>query len=389
MNSIFKKCVPVFLLLPVLLGISCKGTGKKDMITPSNTATMETAFIGTYTKKEGHVDGRGEGIYTMYQNSDTGALIMGETVAEIINPSFIKISANKKNLYAVSELAPRDGESGFIHSYRINKDNSLEEIGKISTESFAPCYIAEDPTGNFIFVANYVGGVVMMYKKNKDGSLIRNEKITFGDPENSHPHSVTISRNGKHVYIADLGHDRIWIFDLNVKKGIIKPNKTPFVQLKEGAGPRHFTIAANGKFAYSINELHSSVSTFKIESAGELFHISDSSSLPEDFSGKNSAADIHLHPSGNFLYVSNRGHNSIAAFKINIETGILTLLGFTSTEGEIPRNFAVTKDGKYLFAANQNSNNITGFTINQHTGNLKPLGVNLKIKTPVCIEFMN
>ncbi|WP_168194559.1 lactonase family protein [Antarcticibacterium arcticum] len=387
MNTKIKKSVPVLLGVIVLFSVSCKLPQEKSGTVPGK-ASREIAYIGTYTKKEGHVDGKGEGIYKIYQDPSNGKLKFGSLAANIINPSFIKVSADKENLYAVSELGPGDAGSGFIHSYNINKDNSLVETGKLSTEGFAPCYIAEDPTGNFIFVANYVGGVVMMYEKNPDGSLIKKENITFEDPENSHPHSVTISANARHFYVADLGHDKIWIFDLNVETAEVKPNNTPFIQLKEGAGPRHFSIDASGNFAYSINELNSTISSFKIEDTGALVHLDDISSIPENFIGKNSAADINLHPAGNFLYVSNRGHNSIAAFNINPETGLIELLGFTSTQGDIPRNFAISKDGTYLYAANQNSNNITGFSINPATGKLESTGVVLGVNTPVCIEFM-
>ena len=381
--------IPVILLLLVILVTSCKGTGERGEEISEERETMKTAFIGTYTKKEGHVDGKGAGIYSISQNSETGALVMGETVAEIINPSFVKTSPDKKFLYAVSELGPRDAASGFIHSFRINPDNTLVETGKISTEGFAPCYIAEDPSGKFVFVANYVGGVVMMYNKKDDGSLKKIQKITLEDPENSHPHSVTISADNRHVYIADLGRDRIYIFDLNVEEGSLSPNKIPFISLKEGAGPRHFAISPKGKYAYSINELNSTISAFKIVNTGELTGISEISSLPEDYSEKNSAADIHIHPSGKFLYVSNRGHNSIAAFGIDENSGELSLLGFTPTGGEIPRNFAISRNGKFLYVANQNSNNITGFNIDQATGTLKDAGIDLEINTPVCIEFLN
>ena len=377
-----------YLLFLVILTTSCKGTGEKPAHTPETSVSRETAYIGTYTKKEGHVDGRGEGIYSIYQNSETGELTMGETVAKVINPSFVKASADKRFLYAVSELGPGDAESGFIHSYQINPDNSLVETGKISTEGFAPCFIAEDPSGNFIFVANYVGGVVMMYSKNTDGSLKQKKKIVLENAEKSHPHSVTITADNKHVYIADLGLDRIWIFDLNVAEETLTPNTTPFIGLEEGAGPRHFAITSAGNFAYSINELNSTISAFKIANTGALMPVSEISSLPRDFSEKNSAADIHIHPSGKFLYVSNRGHNSIAAFEIDKDFGELSLIGFTPTGGEIPRNFAITGNGKFLYVANQNSNNITGFPIDLETGTLENAGINLEVNTPVCIEFL-
>ncbi len=347
---------------------------------------MKTAYIGTYTKKEGHVNGQAEGIYSIQQNPETGELEFGETVASVVNPSFVKVSRNGNNLYAVSELGPQDDASGFIYSFRINEDKSLKELGKISTESFAPCYIAEDQSGKFVFVANYMGGVVMGYKKDAEGILEKVQNLTLQNPSKSHPHSVNISADNKYVYIPDLGNDKIWIFNLDAASGKLKPNAQPFVSLEKGAGPRHFAFSKNKDFAFSINELNSTISSFRIKKGGGLEKVGNISSLPEDFEGENSAADIHLHPSGNFLYVSNRGHNSIAAFKIDPATGELSNLGYASTEGKTPRNFALASNGKFLYAANQDSNNIVSFKIDD-SGRLTQTGEELKIFTPVNIEF--
>ena len=387
MNRILFSCIYMLLLLS-----SCKDyTEKKQKVgvavdTVSNTNPI---YIGTYTKKEGHVDGQAEGIYSIYQNPKTGALKMGETVAKVINPSFLKTSGDNKNLYAVSELGPGDGASGLIYSYKINEDDSLEQIGSISTESFAPCYIAEDRSGQFIFVANYVGGVVIMYQKNTDGSLKKLQKISLENPEKSNPHSVNISSNNKYAYITDLGNDRIWIFNLDLATKSLKPNDTPYIQLAEGSGPRHFAFSKNHEFAYSINELNGSISAFKIEEGGKLTHLNGISSLPEEYKGENSAADIHIHNSGNFLYVSNRGHNSIAAFSINQKTGSLDNIGFTDTRGAIPRNFAISPNGDFLYVANQDSNDLVSFKIDPKSGKLTATGEKLEIMTPVCIEFLN
>jgi 6-phosphogluconolactonase len=371
---------------------SCKNETKDEQkadVAVNSTSTMNPIYIGTYTKKEGHVNGQAEGIYLVYQKPETGALEMGKTVAKVVNPSFVKTSDDNKYLYAVSELGPDDGPTGLIYSFKINEDHSLEQTGSISTESFAPCYIAEDQSGRFVFVANYVGGVVMMYDKNEDGSLKKLQKISLENPERSNPHSVNISSNNKFVYITDLGNDRIWIFDLDPDSKSLKPNKTPFIQLAEGSGPRHFAFSKSNDYAYTINELNGSISTFKIEGSGKLTHLKDISSLPEDFTGENSAADIHVHPSGDFLYVSNRGHNSIGAFLINQKTGTLQNIGFTNTQGATPRNFAISPDGTFLYVANQDSNDLVSFKIDIETGRLTETGEKLAIMTPVCIEFLN
>ena len=387
MNRIFFISFCFLLLLN-----SCKKNTQEEQkteVVDISTSTMNTIYIGTYTKKEGHVDGQAEGIYTVYQKPDTGALEMGKTVANVVNPSFVKTSANYKNLYAVSELGPGDGPSGLIYSYKINEDHSLEQIGSISTESYAPCYIAEDKSGEFIFVANYVGGVVMMYEKNADGSLKKLQKISLEYPERSNPHSVNISSNNKYVYITDLGNDRIWIFNLDVDAKSLKPNETPYVQITEGSGPRHFAFSKRNNYAYTINELNGSISAFKIEQDGSLAHLEDISSLPEDFKGENSAADIHIHPSGNFLYVSNRGHNSVGSFKIDQKTGILENIGFTNTKGATPRNFAISPKGDFLYVANQDSNDLVSFKIDSESGKLTNIGEKLDVMTPVCIEFLD
>lgn len=358
-------------------------------IEPIKNNQLRTAYIGTYTKKEGHVDGQAEGIYVVYQNPENGTLEFGKTAANITNPSFVRTSADKKNLYAVSELGPGDDESGYIHSFRVKEDKSLEEIGKISTEGFAPCYIAEDNSGKFVFVTNYVGGVVMMYKKLQDGSLEKIQNITLENPEESHPHSLLISSDNKRAYIADLGNDRIWIFNfyIEAEAEALVPHKQPYITLKKGAGPRHLAFSGNENYAYSINELNSTVSIFRITENGGLEEVQVISSLPDDFKKENSAADIHVHPSGKFLFISNRGHNSIASFDINEGTGKLSNPVFTSTRGEAPRNFAIAPGGEFLYVANQNSNKLVTFKLDPQSGALIYLEKELEVKTPVCVEF--
>jgi len=345
-------------------------------------------YVGSYTENEGFVDGQAEGIYTLQQNKENGKLAMGETVAKLKNPSFVSVSPNGKYLFSVSELNDKEAESGFVLSYKINKDHSLTEINKLSTHGFAPCHIEIDKTGKYVFVSNYMGGVVMMYEIGENGNLIEKKKIELENPKQSHAHSVNIADDNKHAYIADLGNDKIWIYNFDAEKGTFTPNTQEFAEVANGAGPRHFSFSKDGKFGYVVNELNSSISTFKILKNGGLHLLQNISTLPAGFLNKNSGAEIHVHPSGNFLYSSNRGANNIAVFKINKKTGELSLLSHTSTEGKTPRNFSISPDGKFLYAANQDSESISSFKIDLDTGALTSLGEVLEAKTPVCLEFV-
>ncbi|MDT0678078.1 lactonase family protein [Autumnicola musiva] len=348
---------------------------------------MKAAYVGTYTRIEEHVEGKAEGIYTIYQEPESGSLRFGKVVAKITNPSFVKVSDDGKNLYAVSETGSREGETGKVYAYSIKNNFEVEELNSLSTESAAPCQIAIDQSGNFVFVANYMGGVVMMYKREEDGSLRNHKKITLENPEQSHAHSVNIDESNDYVYIADLGNDKIWIFNLDASAGEMIPNEQAFVELEKGAGPRHFAFSENQKYGYSINELNNTITVFERKDNGGLKIIQTVSTLPQNFEGDNSAADIHLHPSGNFIYGSNRGNNSICAFRIE-EDGRLSKIGIYPTNGKTPRNFAIAPEGDFLYAANQDSGGIAVFRINTETGELDPELTNVDAKTPVCIDFV-
>ena len=345
-------------------------------------------YVGSYTEDEGFVDGKAEGIYTLQQNIQNGKLTLGSTVAKLKNPSFVRVSKDGKYLLSVSELNDKEAESGFVLSYKINKDHSLTKINQLSTHGFAPCHIEIDKTGKFAFVSNYMGGVVMMYEIEENGNLIEKQKIELENPKESHAHSVNITANNKHAYIADLGNDKIWIYDLDAQKGTFSKNAQEFAEVADGAGPRHLSFSRDGKFAYVMNELNSSISTFQVLESGGLQLLQNISSLPSGFINNNSGAEIHVHPTKDFLYSSNRGANNIAVFRINIETGELSLIAHTSTEGKTPRNFNISPDGNFLYAANQDSGSISSFKIDLETGMLNSLGEVLEAKTPVCLEFV-
>ncbi len=376
------------ILLLAFTIIHTNSKGQNTIANEKDEDSLNVMFVGTYTKKEGHVNGQANGIYTVMQDPETGKLLFKETAAKITNPSFVKVSKNKQYLFAVSELGSKDARSGFVFSYKIGEDHRLEMINKISTESFAPCHIALDQSGNFVFVSNYVGGVVMVYKIQPDGGLKKVQRVDLENTSDSNAHSVTLSSDNKRAYIADLGNDKIWIYNFDPATGKLRLNSQAYVALSNGSGPRHFTLSANNKFAYSINEINSSVSVFSVLKDGGLKLIQNITSLPEDFTEMNSAADIHIHPSGKFLYASNRGHNTIASYKVDKNTGRLKNIEYVPTFGKAPRNFAISKNGKFLYVANQDSNNISIFNIDPRNGKLTSQLEPLEIKTPVSLEFL-
>lgn len=363
------------------------GSTLNAQVQKAKTDSLNKMYVGTYTKTEGHVDGKAKGIYLLNQNPNNGDLSLVKTVAEVVNPSFVKLGRMGRYLFAVSELGPNDGTSGYVYSYEIKPDGTLKEISKLSSGGLAPCHIALDRSGKYVFVSNYMGGVVSEYKLQEDGKLEKMQEICMGNPESSHTHSVKISGDNRFAYIADLGNDKIWIYDFDPSTGAMTPNEQESVQLEKGAGPRHLSFAKNGSFAYSINELNSSISVFKVGKNGGLENIQSISSLPESYKNKNSGADIHIDPAGKFLYVSNRGHDSIAIFKIDQTTGKITNVDYVPVAGKTPRNFAISPYGKYLYAASQDTDNITIYLIDQQTGKLKLREPVFEVKTPVCLEF--
>lgn len=386
-NNLFVTVAAVIALL------ACKQKPSAQQLSNQKediTRIIAKAFVGTYTRKEGHVNGKAEGIYLVEQSDSAGHLVNPKTIARVVNPSFLKVSPDKQYLYAVSEIS-----AGLIYTYKITESDSLVFINKLPTGAKSPCHISTDSQGEFIFVANYVGGIVKMYQKRDNGALatVDELQLTGSGPhkqqEGSHPHSVILSKDDKYVFVIDKGSDKIWSFILDRENKKLIPNKVPFSRTTPGAGPRHLVFNEKNSHAYVINELNNTITTLAYDSGrGTLTSIQSMSSLPENYRGKNSCADIHIHPSGKFLYGSNRGHNSIVAFSI-AASGKLKPIGHTFTGGQVPRNFAIDKTGNYIYVANQNSDNIVQLNVDPLTGQLSASKLKTEVMTPVCIEFLN
>lgn len=347
------------------------------------------AYVGTYTS------GESKGIYT-YRLEEDGRLIEINSPRNIDNPSYICFGRNKRYLYAVIEGENFQGEhGGGVASFKINNETGeLQLLNSKGTKGDAPCHLVTDRMDKHLFVANYTEGTFTTFDIYEDGSLGELTNITTHEgkgidevrQEKAHVHYVTFSPDEKFLFAVDLGIDKIKIYSVSEESGT-----TTLVgqyDTKPGSGPRHMEFHPNGKYVYLINELSSEIAALRYFGDGPILEtIEYLSTLPEGFTGFNNCAAVHVSKDGRFLYASNRGHDSVAAFKIDEATGKLRLISITPTGGEFPRDFEIDPAGRFLFSANQKSNTITTFMVNNETGELTPLEQVINVPNPTCIKF--
>ncbi len=356
-------------------------------------------FVGTYTGRMGHVDGKAEGIYTYRVDGQTGAMTKLSVATGIVNPSFVTLDPQGRYLYAVSEVIDESGNSGGgVAAYAVDRQSgALTYLNTQSTGGAGPCYVTVDATGKWVLTANYNSGSVIVHPIGADGSLgeasdFKQHAGSSVNPqrqEGPHAHSFVISPDNRFAYAPDLGMDKVVIYAFDATNGKLTPGAQPWAQTEAGGGPRHFDLHPNRKFAYCNLEIGNKVVVFAYdEASGSLTEIQAISTLPEGFSGRSHTADLHIHPSGKFIYCSNRGHDSIAMYAIDESTGKLTFLGTESTQGETPRNFAIDPTGTLLLAANQNTSTVAAYTIDQNSGKLTPTGQVSDVPTPVCLKLL-
>jgi 6-phosphogluconolactonase len=350
------------------------------------SAAANIVYVGTYTDKGS------QGIYAWRFDPATGALAEIGLVGETNDPSFLAMHPNGKFLYAVNET--KDGQ---VTGFSIDPQTArLTHLNHVPTGGADPCHLVVDPTGHALIVANYTGGSVASFPISADGTL--GNAVTFlqhhgssvnkARQESAHAHDVALSHDNRVAIISDLGMDKLMVYRFDSQTGALTANDPPFVPMKPGSGPRHFVFDASGTHGYVINELASTVTTFDWDARrGALREIQTVSTLPAEFKGTNTAAEITIHPSGRFLYGSNRGDDSLALFLIDKPTGTLKPAGRFSTQGKTPRSFAIDPTGQWLIVANQDSNDIFEFRIDQKTGVLTPAGTRLQLSQPVCVLF--
>jgi 6-phosphogluconolactonase len=350
-------------------------------------------YVGTYTKAES------KGIYAFRYNSASGEAKPLGLAAETVNPSFLTIDGHRKFLYAVNEISDYKGAaSGAVTAFSIDHGSGkLSRLNEVASRGADPCYIAFDKAGKYLLVANYTGGNIAVFPVQSDGRVGEasasvqhsGSSVNKQRQEGPHAHWIETTADNRFAIAADLGLDKLLLYRFDKARGSLSPNDPAYAAVEPGAGPRHVAIAPNQKFAYSVNELGSTVTAFTFDPAhGALHPFQTISTLPKEFSGENDTAEIHVHPGGRFLFASNRGHDSIAVFSIDKASGRLTPAGDFSTEGKTPRNFEIDPSGSRLLVANQDSGNIVMFRIDPNTGALKAGGQVLHVPSPVSLKFV-
>ncbi|HZL37739.1 MAG TPA: lactonase family protein [Tepidisphaeraceae bacterium] len=354
-----------------------------------NKPASVRVYLGTYTS------GTSKGVYMCNLDLASGALSEPRLAGEAQNPSFLAISPDRRFMYTADEFGKFAGGSA-ISAFAIENDGTLKHLNDQPLTG-GPCYVSTDKTGHVIFAADYGNGTVASFTAGPDGALsepvlIDQHRGVAFDPKRQagpHAHCIDADAANKFVLSCDLGLDKVFVYRLDARTGQLTANDPPSASVNPGSGPRHLAFHPNGKLVYVIDELASTITAFSYDAQhGTLHQIETMLTLPAGFTGQSSCAEIAIHPNGKFLYGSNRGHDSIAIFAIDTQTGKLTSKGHVSTQGKNPRSFGIDPSGTWLIAANQNSDNLVVFRIDPNTGALSPAGKTISLGAPVCVKFM-
>ncbi len=348
-------------------------------------------FIGTYTEPEGS---QSKGIYVYRMDPASGQLAFEWEAKGIINPSYLELHPNKGFLYAVNEVQTFAGaEGGGVSAFAVDPTSGEVKLLNVNpSRGKDPCYISLEQTGHFALVANYSSGTVAMLPIQPDGRLGPATDVVQHAGSSVHPerqtephaHCILPDPTNRFAIAADLGADKLFIYQMDLENG--KLHKHAEVKVQPGAGPRHLIFHLNGQYAYLLNELNSTLISYRYHAAdGKFEELQTVPTLPQDYQGRNLCAD--LHSCGNYLYASNRGHDSLVCFSIDENTGRLAYRSHTSTGGNEPRNFAIDPGGAFLLVANQNTHNIVTFRIDAESGQLSRTGHEVNVSMPVCVKF--
>jgi 6-phosphogluconolactonase len=347
------------------------------------------------------ISGYGEGIY-FSSLADDGTMNNPVLLAKQFNASFFCFHAkNKDIIYAVSETMRNDDKNpAEVVAYRFDRAAALQgktpSLTKINSQKIngdIPCHIVMDPTGKYLVIANYINGSVVVFPVGNDGQILAessNMVHQVFDGKKSNGHCSAFSPSGQWVLVADLGLGRVYVYRLDLATGKLSPGPNPFLQLADGAGPRHIAFHPSGKYVFVINESNLTMTSASWDEAtGKLTEINTTSTVPDGTATQGfSTAEVLAHPSGKFVFGSNRGHDTIVTMSVDKSTGAIRWVDNSSTLGKTPRNFRLTPNGKLLLAENQSSDNIFSFTIDQETGKLTPTGKSISVKAPACIKFL-
>jgi len=383
------------------MAVSMVSPGAQAAPPHGSNAAVDSYFMYVATYTDG--TSKSKGIYRYRFDAKTGKLTANGLAAEIVNPGWLTTDPQHRFLYAVTERPNHNGsdaykKEGSISSYAIDaKTGALTFLNKVSSQGGGPCFVRVDKGSKTLFAANYGTGSVVSFAIKPDGSI--GERLSFDQhtgssvdkarQEGPHAHATVLSSDNRFLFVPDLGTDQVRIYKVDTANGTFAPNDPAYVTVRPGLGPRHFAFGKDGRFAYVLCEMGSSVAVFSFDAAkGSLTPVQTVYNLPPDFKGVDNSAEIEVDRSGRFLYASNRGHDSITVYAIDPSKGTLTVVQNISTQGSIPRNFALDPTGKYLVVGNQKSDEIRVFAVNQKDGTLKPIEETVALDEPICILFV-
>ncbi|MCE7993751.1 MAG: lactonase family protein [Roseivirga sp.] len=383
-------------LLAIVCFTACQSDKKQETKEPVVDSDKLTLFVGTYTRKEGHVDGQGEGIYVYEMDKKTGALSYVSTSESVVSPSYLAVHPNKKTVFAVNEFD--GGEDSYASITEMAYDEQSRELTYMTQSSTLgqyPCHVSIDNTGKFVMAANYVGGSVILYPINEDGLITESSSYRKHEGKTEHPrqeaphaHMIVQHPTKGWVFAVDLGADKIYEYKLDTLSRTLDFVEE-YPSTNSMSGPRHMAFHPEKEVVYVLNELNGTVETLKLTDESRFKEsLQVISTMAEGDDRDPASGAIKVHPSGRFLYASNRGEvNNIAVFSISSD-GTLTAVGRQSTFGNAPRDFEIDPSGTFVLAANQNTNTVVTFRINQQTGMLEETGIQSQIPTPVCLKFL-
>jgi 6-phosphogluconolactonase len=344
-------------------------------------------YVGTYT------DTTSRGIYRFTIDPETGRATAPRLVAETSNPSFLALHPDRRFLYAVNEVSDfRGTDAGAVSAFSIGEGGKLSFLDQQSSRGASPCHIVIDRGGHAALVANYDGGNVAVLPIGTDGRVgpARSVQAHMGSgpnrerQEKAHAHGVALDPTERFAFVADLGADRVFVYGFDPASASLIPRGA--VALDPGTGPRHVAFHPSGRFFYAIGELLDTVTAFRYDADHvALDQIETRSTLPAGYTGESTTAEIQISADGRFLYVSNRGHDSLAAFEVDVQTGRLTPVGYIPTGGREPRHFTLDPSGRFLLVANQLSDSIVVLRVDPATGLATPVGAQLSVPRPVCL----
>lgn len=366
-------------------------------------ASLAAQFIITNTVQAQRflVGGFGDGIYTSELQAD-GKMTEPKLAVKQVRPAFFAFHPTLSVLYSVTESARKDPAAPAVTAYRFDPKTFdatpvLTTLNSQSIDGDTPCHVSVDAKGEWLIAANYTSGSITLFPLGKDGAIqaakgtsqYQGTGPNRSRQESAHAHCSVWDPTNKFVLVADLGSDKVWVHAFDREKGELSVKGS--MVTAPGSGPRHIAIHKNGKWVYVINELDLTINVANWDAGkGELASIQTISTLPKDAKSPDySTAEVLVHPNGKFVYGSNRGHHTIASFKVDEATGKLAAIGHTPTNGKTPRNFRISPNGLFLLAENQDSDSVYSFHINQETGELKPTGFSIKAPMPACIKFFD